>query len=529
MVLRRTLPLSLFTLAVLAPSALAQDPFAASERWSASPGQAAWIPDQTIFAGDDAFVVSTHRGGDDAIQIYDAVNAGLAAPRGAVPRHGAEFGVPLVAAGTRGDAFFVLRQFVNPTPFRRVPIVAAYDPTSADAGSEPNLLWTHDMDVRINGPVRLVADDRGSIVAGGAWNDSTGQARIDVLDGTSGQRLGRVDLPAASLSALAISGDGQRIAVVCGTTLYVLDGAANIVHSQPIASATAALALSQDGGTLVYGEIGALNVAAEIPGAGYFSTLHRPGGATELPATVDVSDDGTLIAIGWWNYSNGLDARLEIYDTIFQFPLASHDLPALPGAFQNLPIAARITADGRRAAFGLWGNGTDAEVIVLDPTSFGPVFTANLAGSARGLDLDASGTRIVCGHKDVHSQTFGADGAVRLFDTGERNLQLLSTPRIGGSLNAAAIRPGAFGGWFLLGPRSDVPTQYPGAIGSLLLQRNRLAVFARVTDASGRIDLVMPLPNTAALVGRQLHVQAAFRTPQGLELTSNLVSPFVLR
>ena len=99
----------------------------------------------------------------------------------------------------------------------------------------------------------------------------------------------------------------------------------------------------------------------------------------------------------------------------------------------------------------------------------------------------------------MHASTFGSTGALRLVDTGERPLQLLETPRLGGQLVAAARLPGASLGWFALGPRSDTPLTFPGVTGALLLERGRMQLHARVPDATGRIDLVLPLPAAPAL------------------------------
>ncbi|MEM9801531.1 MAG: hypothetical protein AAGA20_14490 [Planctomycetota bacterium] len=502
--------------------ALAQDPFAPSERWSAAPTAAAWLPESVAFAGDDAFVWTAVRGDSDALLLFDAVDEGQAAPRARVPRLPGEFGTPLVAAGERGDAVFALRQVEAPDAYRRAPIVSALDPRAAAATS-----WTHDMDVRINGPVRLAADADGSIVVAAAWDDRNARVRIDVLDGTDGALFGRTDLPAIGLSALAVSADGSRIVVVAGLTLYSLDANAGLVGSTPLGVATHALAISADGGTIAHGTFGAVEVLADFPGLGLVPVGTIPGSSDEIPSRIALSSDGTIAAIGWWRYTTGIAARLELYDRLFGFPLAEQRLTEKPGATQNLVSAIAIASDGQRAAFGTWGNGTEAEVFVLGIGVPGPVLVVDTPGSVRGLDLDASGTRVAVASKDVHASTFGSRGEVRLVDTGERPLQLLDTPVLGGELAVAARRPGASIGWFLIGERGD-PLQIPGITGALLLERGRIQIHVKTPDASGRIDLSLPIANTPALRGRQLHVQSAFRSPGAFELSGNLVSPFVL-
>jgi hypothetical protein len=146
----------------------------------------------------------------------------------------------------------------------------------------------------------------------------------------------------------------------------------------------------------------------------------------------------------------------------------------------------------------------------------------------RALALDRTGTRLALASKDVHASVSSARGDVRLFDSGERQLQLLDTPRLGGELRAAARRPGATIGWFLIGPRAEQTVQFPGVDGPLLLRRDRLQFQVGLPDATGRMDLALPLPGSPALRGTQMHLQGAFRVPGGVALTRNLVSPYLL-
>ena len=54
-----------------------------------------------------------------------------------------------------------------------------------------------------------------------------------------------------------------------------------------------------------------------------------------------------------------------------------------------------------------------------------------------------------------------ADGELLLYDTGERELHLTSTPRVGGNIEASARFAGATRGWFLAGPLAPSPLQLP--------------------------------------------------------------------
>lgn len=513
-----------------ATAASAQDPFTPSERWTAAPAAQGtdWTPEDVRFAGAGAFIWSSLRGGSDSLHLYDSVAGGAAQARGTVPRGPSEFGVAQIAAGSRGDRVYSLRQAEAPSSVSRMPVLEAFDPRSASGGGQMLSLWAHDMGPRINGPAKIGTDSAGNVVVGAVWNNAVGLVQIDVLDGTTGAVLSSSKLPAIGLSALDVSADGSRLAVACGLTLYVLEPSGQLLHTEDLNSATSALSLSANGSVIAFGEIGGLRAISDPFGFGYAPSLHAPGVGTVLPTRVDVSADGTMMAVAWWNYVSGKSARFEIFDTIFGFALGSLDYPGLVSSRQNLPTAVRISDDGFRAAFASWGNGQDAEVVLLDAGGFGPAMAIDVPGSVRGMDLDATSTRIAIAHKDVHAQLFGSRGAVRLADTGERSFQVTQTPTLGGELGLVARAAGAAGGFFLLGPIGQSPLSFPGATGALLLDRQRVTAFPRPTDSTGRMEMNLPIGVNPRLRGVQLNLQAAFRGPAGLIFSPNLESPFML-
>lgn len=517
-------------LALAGPALALQDPFSPGERWeaSAAAGKTPWTPEDVALAGDAAFVWIGLRGGDHALELYDGVASGNQMPRGVVTRQADETTVPVVAAGSRGDRVFALRQSASVSVFRRIPVVFAYDPLQAGHGEELAPAWLHDMGLQINGATRIASNRSGDLVAAAVWDDSRAVTRVDLLSGDDGALLGRAEFPSIGLSALDVSADGSRVAVACGLELHVLDARARVVHTEPLGSSTSAVSLSADGSTLAFGQLGALRTISDLFGFGYGPGLTLPAIGAELPARIDVSADGTMIAAAWWNYSTGGNVRFEIFDTIFGFSLGSAHFPGHPGAPQNLPTSVRITENGFRAVMTTWGNGQDPELVVLDAGGFGPTLTIDLPGSARAVAMDATGTRFAVAHKDVHAQSFGASGAVRFVDSGERSLQTTSTPRLGGKLSMAARFPGATGGFFLMGT-PGAPLAFPGVAGQLLLDRRSLRVIAAAVDGTGRMDLDLPIGADASLLGLQMNVQGAFRTSQGLALTEHLERPYVLR
>ena len=128
----RSLSAAPILLAALGATSLAaaQDPFVQAERWTAAPatGSPEWTPEDVCFAGDGAFVWSALLGGPDSLHLYDSVANGASAPRGVVPRAASEYGSAALAAGTRSDRVFALRQFQAGSIFSRVPMVHGFDP-----------------------------------------------------------------------------------------------------------------------------------------------------------------------------------------------------------------------------------------------------------------------------------------------------------------------------------------------------------------------------------------------------------------
>jgi hypothetical protein len=192
---------------------------------------------------------------------------------------------------------------------------------------------------------------------------------------------------------------------------------------------------------------------------------------------------------------------------------------------QNFVEALSVSRDGRRVAFGCWGN-ADAgpEVLWVDVASGAELAAIDLPGSVRALALDETGTRLAVGAKLVHASTFSAQGELRLLDSGERRLQLTSDPRGGAPLALACRAPQASRVLFLVGPRLVQPV--PFASGSLWVDR-KLAKQKLVPVGNGgtaTATLVCP----AAFVGWELALQALERRPgSGVVVRDELLAPVV--
>ena len=76
---------------------------------------------------------------------------------------------------------------------------------------------------------------------------------------------------------------------------------------------------------------------------------------------------GGTYAISWWRPGVDQSVRFEVRDGASHDRLHEISQVSAPNAPQNLPSALDVSENGRRVAFGVWGDGTDApEMIVFD-------------------------------------------------------------------------------------------------------------------------------------------------------------------
>jgi hypothetical protein len=509
-----------------------QVPFTAGERWAHVSGdQLPWLPDSAVFAGGDELVVAASRGVAGGLSVFGAHDGPGAPLRGFDARYALAQGATAVAAGERADAVYTLAQYPAPDVYTRRVELTRHDPVAASRGGSFAPVWVRELDVRINAPSRLVCDEAGEVVVAAAFDDHTGHVRVDRVDGLTGALLVRRDVPAAGLSRLALSGDGRRVALSAGLALWVLDEQGQTVAQRSLTSVAQALAFSFDGRTLAVGATGGLEVLRESANGLYALHSSYVVSMSQLAAVAAVSRDGGALAVAWWDYTTGTSVRMDLWELGTQTLTATFAQVGTPISRQNLPSVATITGDGTRAAFGLWGDGGSPEVVLLEAGRALPRMVFDLPGSVRALDLDETGTRLTVAHKNVHNSQWGAAGAVRLLDTGERSLELLATPAVGGTLRAATRRASAASSlaFFAVGQPLDPGVVYPGVVeGMLRLQRGALAVWPAQVDATGRADLSLPLASDPALIGTRMHVQSAFRVPGGLAFSRERLDALLL-
>ncbi|QDU68626.1 WD40 repeat domain-containing protein [Engelhardtia mirabilis] len=394
--------------------------------------------------------------------------------------------------------------------------VARYTPTAQQAWSPA---WTVDLASLGNGGNRLATRADLALVAQSV--DAPLRVRLTALDVAQGALRWEVELAGGTLRALELSSGDGRALVLAGTELWVVEttGGQVIFHRHDDAAARSA-ALSGDGNTVVVGTGAKLEVLVDArDGKGYLPTATITGGAADYPVAVDLSADGGFLALGWWDGLTGRTVRLETWDLAVT-PTRINYLAQVGPPFgpQNFVSEARVTADGRRAAFGLWGLGFgEPEVVLFDRDQAQPVLAESLAGSVYAIDLSADGTRLAAARKQGHANVLGSLGAVELLDTGERALELTSTAIGGGATEVWLAAPSGVDAALLIGTQAVRPLPVPGVLGLSQLDLSKPWALVPAQPA-GPDRFVVPLSIAPAAAGLELVLQ-------GLALTTGPSGP----
>ena len=336
-------------------------------------------------------------------------------------------------------------------------------------------------------------------------------------------------------SRLDLSPDGSVFAhsPYDGTgSVWVHDLATGDVRFTTSGSIPEKQALSRRGGVLVVRErvVGVawhVRVFVRGPG-GYVEVLDVPTPDTEVPGDVAVSDDGSVVAAGWYDvtHSHWL-AKVRAYDAhtgdlLMERELAGNPLSPLPNVVADL----ELSADGSRLALGVWGagvipsSGSVSELTVWDPKADANVASFPDWGTVFEVALSADGTRVACHRLSVHASSGYTATFVQLYDVGGADLALHGVPAIGGPLTADVYGPAGATAVLLAAAGLASPPIVGGA-GTLYLDPDTLGVVALATVGAGGIgQLGLTIPSAPALVGLTLFLQGATLAPASLGHTT---------
>lgn len=505
----------------LAFPALAQSPEDAGLRWEHSSGDSGYIPGSVAFGAHDQHVWSAANFGSRRFTLFDAVGTN-SSPRGESVLADTSLGNIEIAAASTGSAMFALEQHPSPNGVSQVTRIARYDVPSEVTG-ELMPTWTTDLTIPNSFTAKIATNSSGSTLAATIWNNSV--TALALYDGVTGEMFASTGFSEQHPIALEVSDDGERIALAAGHEIWVLDPIMNVHYHRLFATAPDSLSLSADGHRVAVGFNGHAQIFQDSP------TWHLAefiqGDPHWVATHLDLNTDGETLALAWWNSLSGFDLRFEVRRGDGMPILFEHAQTGTDGVLQNLPQGARITANGARAAFGCWGAlDPRPELLLVDVNSSQTVLEADLPGSVRGLALDESGTRVAVSLKETHANLVGYGGHVRLYDSGERDLQLEATPTIATGLRLWHRPPTMAHVTFLaLGHPARRPLPLAGGT-ALDIERGTVRIFPWGSSSSSfepRLELALH----PALAGRTLAAQALYRTAGGWRASETSVE-FVL-
>lgn len=517
----------LLLVAGLAGMAAAQAPYDSGvATWTPDDPAAPAIPRAIVVVGGGELAFVARSGGGARFELAGLAASGAQAPLAVHPLPGTSNSLA-VAAGDGLDELYGLSQLQIGGPVLRRSEVRCFDALAWSAGGQA-VRWQHDLPVVGNGPARIACGADGARVFAAQWDDQQQQVVLDALRGADGALLWRHMRPAQALAALAVAQDGTRAAYLDGASVVVLGADGALLASEPLVQSSIALALDGDGDRVAHGD-GALVKVLQQTGAGWSLAKSIAGLPGEVAVRVQLSRDGATLAVAWWTATTTGGVRMEVWDLVAQQRLFQLQQSPLPGGLQNYPEALCLSADGRLAAWGLWGDGSSrAEVVAWDRQTNLTVAALDLGASAMALALSADGRRLVVGRKQAHASQIAPGGELRTVELAPRDLVVRAQARSGAPLLFGARRAGALGAILLDGQAAPAPVFLGGLSGPLFVLRQGARIVRTPCDASGEALGQLPLPAAIAQPGTRRHLQAVFRTPAGHVAGATLAEPLVL-
>ncbi|MDG1500387.1 MAG: hypothetical protein P8R48_10495 [Planctomycetota bacterium] len=524
--------LALASLALLSASGSAQtvqDPFAPGMRWShgAEPSLP-WIPRDVAMVLDGEFSWVGEAVGSPAVTLLGGTHDGSLETIFRYPLPNA-LNVVDVEAGPGIEHLYAAVQFPGgPQSAGRTTQVMGFDGFQS---SSPNT-WTRTLSPEVKGGVQLAVDGTGNGIFVARHDPYAGRIDLDRLDPADGASLFSTSFSAGSLRGIEVSEDGNRVLVALGGGFRLLDGGGTTLIAQTLPVSTEAFDLSADGATFAFGDHATLHIFTETP-SGYAETMNVVEGPEWMATRLAVSDNGSGLAVGWWNFQTGQAIRFQLWDLAAQAKLHEVTQTGLGGGLQNFPQDVAISRDGDRAVLGAWGSGgPDPQLIMMDRNQATPIFSTYLPGSVTALDLNSGGERLIVAMKGAHSNQFTTLGYVQAFDTGERDLQFVGATRTGNTFQVSSKDSGSLQHIFVFGtplPTGASSPQTFGIEGSLGLDPLLpYQLYAKPADAFGRADLVGIVPPSPTLVGLEIGVQAVFVRPFNLKFSGSICRPTIL-
>jgi len=309
------------------------------------------------------------------------------------------------------------------------------EPIYSFSHDSPAAQWTYHLPsgftaaASAQGP-SVAMSDNGDIAA--ALGRAGDQARLFVFNATGDTIITMGFEPNSGVYGLDASDD---CSVFCVTTYYAiyifnLDGTRRdslYNYGQTVAK------ISGNGDYLVRGSFSATVYFYHWNGTSYESVWQDNTGHPWV-TSVAVSDDGSTVMAGTYQYSPANSGKVLMYDSSSSTPLWEYS------QYGDYVASCALSEDGQKGVAGSWGQfgGTYGDVVtVFDRSSSTPILQVlddtDEPGSIFSVDISKDGSFIMAGGKAVHAREFGNGGevySIRILDslTNDVGIEAINIP-----------------------------------------------------------------------------------------------------
>jgi len=295
-----------------------------------------------------------------------------------------------------------------------IGVTSSGEPYHSFSASSPSPQWLYYFPdgftaaTSMQGSAVAVNDD-GTIYA--VLGSRIAEGRLFILSNTGDTIRSLSFNPTRGIYGLDATGDCSVFCVSTYDAIYIynLDGSRRdslFQYGQTVAK------ISDDGKYVVRGDFYGRVSLYRWDGAEYDLVWQHYVGHPWVTA-VAVSDDGSTIMAGTFQYTPSNTGKVLMYDSSSATPLWEYD------QYGDYVANCALSADGSRCVAGSWGqyNGTFGDVItVFEKTSSTPLLQVlddiDEPGSIFNVDIAGDGSFITAGGKAVHAREMGNGGQV---------------------------------------------------------------------------------------------------------------------
>jgi hypothetical protein len=409
----------------------------------------------------------------------------------------------------------------------RVPVLSRYQSNSATAN------WTYSFPFTVTNSASGVHVSRnGQTIVAWVYDYSSLKTAVAVFGASSPtpRSYSLVYTAGMPLSG-ELSADGSTLLLVAAIKTIVFNATSGAVSYEHFNTQTLNLghAISGDGSIFALSSSQKQVLLYRRQGTTYQPWFTHTLDADAACSSVALSDDSSTLVCGFNYGSPFLQVRTHVLDLRAPtHPIVFDDSVTGGGSVMNVITDVDVSADGSAVAVGLSGDqqGLAPELLVYGKNAqsgaWSRLFSYDLPGSVNDVDISADGRRIATASKAVHMSTAGNGGRIDLFGVAPTiapsvDLAVFGTPSLGGSLTFQQYLPAGTSAMLLRAPTlAAVPQAFPG-IGTLYLERSTTRVAASgVAGSNGVFETSITVPMNASLVGRTFYFQGLSTVPDKL-------------